>query len=240
MAEQNTGNAGGGAEKKPDGETYDVIEPSLPPRPAPVINAPKLLSEFDEDADFDHDPAVKAAQGKVKIGPPLIVGEDDEDAFVKPGLGDERVWAIAGVVLMVGAIAGVLMHAPNNSAWRAILVVAQCFVHAATGVAAVGATASLSQLPLGKVDLAAARMFAIVAWFQLVFNLSLQVSTTKIDEIVVAGLVYLLALRVLFRRPNDQTVIIAGFHFLGWLAVFLLGQLYAMANQPGPVTAGGG
>lgn len=245
MAEQNSGKqgdgAGDGAAKKPDGETYEVIEPALPPREAPVVSAPRLLSGFDEDADFDHDPAVAAAKGKVKVGPPLIVGEDDDEAFVKPGLGDERVWAIAGVVLMIGAVIGAIVHAPSNAAWRAILVAAQCFVHAATGVAAIGATASMGQVALGKVDLAAARMFAIVAFFQLLFNLSFQISETKIDEIVIAGVGYLVALRVLFRRPNDQTMIIAGFHFLGWLAVFLIGQLYALANQVAPAagTTGG-
>ncbi len=235
-----------GPEQKPpakagEPETYEVIEPpSAPAKPSASISAPKLLSDFDEDADFDHDPAVKAAQGKVKVGPPLIEGEDDDDVFVKPGLGDERLWAIVGVVLMIASVIATLVfknEAAGNTAWRAILVGAQCFVHAGTGVAAIGAAASLGQMRLGKVELAAARMFALVGLFQLIFHLNLPITNSKVEEIVLAGMAYLIGLRVLFRRPNDQTMIIAGFHFLGWLAVYLIGFLYAAANQPAVTTS---
>lgn len=227
---------GAGPPAAADPGTYEVIEPA----PAPAMVAPKtpapLLAGFDDDADFERDPEVEAAaRGGKKAAPrrgKTDTGSHDPHAFVKPGLGDERVWVIAGVVLMIAAVIAVLVNAPANSAWRALLVAAQCLVHAATGVAAIGATASIVQAPLGKVDLAAARMFAIVGLFQLVFNLNLHLMGSKLDEIVVAASAYVLALWLLFRRPVDQTMVIAGFHFLGWLAVFVIGQLYAMAAQP--------
>lgn len=248
MNDPNDTNSGGGGKPAGDGgpsgaDSYEVIEPEPrketrvgDPIGSSVVGAPKLLRDFDEDADFDHDPEVAAASAGKRKPPTLI--EVEEESLVKPGLGDERVWAIVGVVLMIGAVICVLVNEETNTAWRSLLVVAQCFVQSATGVAALGAAASLGQIAIGKLDLAAARMFAMVAMFQLIFHLSLQVSSGKFDEIVVASLAYVLGLWVLFRRPIDQTMLIAGFHFLGWFVVFVMGQLYAQATAVHPAAGG--
>jgi hypothetical protein len=233
-------------------ETYDVLDPvPVPPRseakspPKAEIKAPALLSDFDEDADFDRDPDVErarrggsppAASKPPKARGPrgvLLASSDvDEEPFVKLGLGDERALTIAGVVLMIAAIIAVLINAPNNALARALLVAFQCMVHAATGLAAVGAAATMLGRPLGPPELAAARMFAVVGLFQFIVNLNLMLLTSRVDEIIVAALAYIISVWVLFRRPIDQILVVGGFHFLGWLAVFVTGQLYIWAQLP--------
>lgn len=228
--------------------------PSVTPRPGrPVVEKPGLLSDFDEDADFDRDPELERARrgegrgsgstpsASYRGGKKLFGRQIDEDLepFVKPGLGDERVMAIAGLVLLVAAIITVLINAPVNSIARALLVTFQCFVHTATGLAAVGAATAMLGRPLGSTELASARMFAAVGLFQFLVNLNLMLLTNRVDEIIVAALAYVLALWLLFRRPIDQILVIAGFHFLGWLAVFITGQLYIWASHPAATVAPG-
>jgi hypothetical protein len=235
-------------------ETYDVLDPvPAVPRseakspPKAEIKAPALLSDFDEDADFDRDPDVERARrggsgaAATANKPPKARGprgvlfaspDVDEEPFVKPGLGDERALTIAGVVLMIAAIVAVLINAPNNSLARALLVAFQCMVHAATGLAAVGAAATMLGRPLGPPELAAARMFAAVGLFQFIVNLNLMLLSSRVDEIIVAALAYIISVWVLFRRPIDQILVVGGFHFLGWLAVFVTGQLYIWAQLP--------
>lgn len=254
----------GVVEPEPRPSTASVLNPLniAPPgargaAPAPqrsgraVVEKPGLLSGFDEDADFERDPELERARRggssssavSRSTGPrrKLFGREIDEDLepFVKPGLGDERVMAIAGVVLLVAAIITVLINAPVNLIARALLVTFQCFVHTATGLAAVGAATAMLGRPLGSAELAVARMFAAVGLFQFLVNLNLMLLSSRVDEIVVAALAYVLALWLLFRRPIDQILVIAGFHFLGWLAVFITGQLYIWAANPAvPVAPG--
>lgn len=224
----------------PEPAAYDLIaeDPKPAGTPAPALKVPSLLKDFDEDADFERDPDVERAKsGKPTRSTPTLLAPGEEP-IVKPGLGDEKVMAIAGAVLLIGAVIAVFIRDPGNTPARALLVAFQCVLHAGTGLAALAAAAAMLGKPLGHPDLGAARMFVAVGIFQIIANINVLFPGTRADELALGAAAYFGAVWLLFRRPPDQTAIIAGFHFLGWLAVFLTGQLYAWANRPIPTPAG--
>ncbi len=79
MSDSNPPNPSSGSsppgDPAPKNDTYDVVEPEPSPSTrSPIAEsvtaAPRLLNDFDEDADFDHDPEVEAARKRARSTAP--------------------------------------------------------------------------------------------------------------------------------------------------------------------------
>src|SRR5262245_17275487 len=220
------------------------VPPPASAGPKPKIEAPGLLDDFEEDADFSADPELDLAVGRkptvvTSVGAPA----PEVPPFVKPGLGEARHWAIVGAVLLVAAmIATAVTAVPGTGAGqiglRILLTVYSTLVSAGTGVVAVYIAARLLEQPLGNVELAAARMFTAVSAFVLVQSLSLRLTGVDwIDNtinLVLATAAYLGTIAATFRIwDRIALAYIAGSHMLLWL-VMLVGMALSAAIRPPP------
>jgi hypothetical protein len=212
--------------------------------PAPVqpkgkIEAPKLLDGFEEDADFDKDPELD----RVVLGKPVTLAEPPAkpalEDFVLPGLGNAKVWAVVGVVLLVAAmIATGMQTAPSaqQRLLRVLLVLYNTLLHTGTGVVAVFIAATLLTKRLGPFELAASRMFAAVGAFALVMSLRLSLFGIQwLDNVVVlilasGGYVLLVASTFNLWKKHPLAYVI-GSHFFLWLIV-AIGMLLSQAIVP--------
>jgi hypothetical protein len=196
------------------------------------IEAPGLLSDFEEDADFDRDPELE----RVIAGPPREVEpverRDTREEFIKPGFGDAKAWAIAGVVLLVAAMIATGINAPSRSVARVLLALYNVLLHTGTGVVALFVAAVLSERRLGSFELAASRMFTAVAAFMLIFSLHLNLfgegyEDWKVEELALALLAYGLIVSTSFGLWNWRPLVyVIGSHFVLWLTVYV-GMLLA-------------
>jgi hypothetical protein len=174
------------------------------------------------------------------VGEAAEVAEGD---FAKPGLGNAQVTAGIGLGLTAAAmiVAGVTS---NEKVVANVLVTGyQALLHAGTGLFAVALTAHLVERRVGLFELAAARMLVATAALLLVFLIPMPLTNTKGEEVVAAGLVYLLVVFLYFRRTVRETGIIAGLHFALWLIVWLGARLEVWstaAGAAGAATGGGG
>jgi hypothetical protein len=169
--------------KKPDPYELAPEAPSAAPTPA-NLNKPPLLDDFEEDADFSKDPEVEAAlKGKPVKARVAAEGEAGAvepagEPFVKPGFGDERVWGLVGAVLLVATLiaeAVTTRHGTLPTVATVLLMLYKVLVHTATGVIAVWVAAVLSDQRLGRMELAAGRMFAAVAALALFFSVRISI-----------------------------------------------------------------
>lgn len=217
--------------------------PPEPAKPQPRIDAPRLLDEFDDDVDLTADPEVDLAVGR----PPTrtVAAAPVEDArpeFVQPGLGEPRHWAIAGGVLLLGAMIASGVNAPygvgaTQVALRVLLTLYNTLVSAGTGVVALFIAARLLEQRFGSIELAAGRMFAAVGAFMLITNLEVRITGVRgIDQtvlLILAAAAYLLIVAWSFKIWNRVTLTyIAGSHMLLWL-VMLVGMSLSAAIKPG-------
>lgn len=210
--------------------------PSAGPQPKAKLDAPALLADFPEDADFDRDPVreavvrgprVEHAAQTTTLGPPLVGST----------LGGPQVWAIVGGLLLVSALVATAINAPNRAVIRVLLVLYNTLLHTGTGVAALTLAAMLLQRRLGPVEAAAARMFAAVSAFVLVAALpttlfGVRWADVSLGLILAAG-VYVLAVASLFglwRRLPLAYVVLA--HAILWLIVQVGVELAARVAAP--------
>jgi hypothetical protein len=248
--------------KEPGKETYGVepgehppaprsrplVDVPLPPPASPVspkgkIVAPELLSGFEEDADFDKDPELeRVIMGKaVKPAEPVQPPDQPREDFVQPGLGNAKVWAIVGVVLLVAAMIATGAQgqiSPGQRLLRVLLTLYGTLVHTGTGVVAVFVAARLLGKQLGNFELAAARMFAAVGAFALMISLQFSLSgVVWLDHLVVLILAagsYVLLVASTFNLWNrDPLGYVIGSHFFLWLIV-AVGMLLSQAIKPLP------
>lgn len=214
---------------------------------------PKLLDAFDDDADFSKDPEVDAARSKrtpdAPFKPTLMskltskAGKPDPAAdaepaepFITPALGPAKLWLVLGAVLLVGAVVASSIHAARPFV-AALLTIYNALLHTATGVGAIVVAATLARKQIGPLDLGAARMFAAVAAFLLVFNLNIQlVGTAKWEETILASLAYLGVLGLTFRQTREVHATLVISHFFLWLIIQLGSQL-AVWSAANPVPA---
>lgn len=211
--------------------------------PKPRIEAPKLLDDFEEDADFTADPEVDMAVGRAPKRAMAAAPEAPAvPEFVKPGFGEPKHWAIAGGVLLVAAMiaAGVTSQGAGAGqvALRIVLTVYDSLLSTGTGVVAVFIAARLLEERFGNVELAAGRMFAAVNAFLFIFNLSLRLTGVSfIDETVVlllAAAAYGLIVAWTFKLWSViPLAYVAGSHVLLWL-VILLGMMLSQMVKPIP------
>lgn len=217
---------------------------------AETYKPPPLLQGFDETTDFTKDPEVERAM-KAQAGPrekadraarrdpsqrpardpaaaQPAVGQSApvaEGDFAKPGLGNAQI--TAGIGLGLTAAAMIVSGITSNEKVAANVLVTgyQALLHAGTGLFAVALTAHIVERRVGQFELAAARMLVATAALLLVFLIPMPLTATKAEEVIAAGLVYLLIVFLYFRRTVRETGIIAGLHFALWLIVWLGARL---------------
>ena len=232
-------------------DPYPIDEPVRPPSgtaPAPQakIEKPGLMDGFEEDADFTKDPELD----RVVLGQPprpavIVAAEraDDRPEFVTPAWPwEEKFWLAAGAALLLGALiaSGVnVLHAAGAEVTAqkrvlgVLLTLYNTALHTGTGVAAIFLAAMMMGQRVGKVETAAARMFAAVAGFEFMYNLKFTITTGKTEEAVLAALAYLIVVATTFRLfRRDPVLYVVGFHFAIWLVV-QVGMLLSAAASKG-------
>jgi hypothetical protein len=202
-----------------------VVERAGEPR---TVGDESLLKDFDEDTDFDAAPTL---QSPPKAASPEVA-PDPGPAFVKPGMGTPEVIAWVGLGLTIAAtIAGGVTAPSRDRAWYAqcILVAYLTALHAVTGIAAVQSAAAVLGFRFGSLPLAAARMLAAVAAFQLVFHLGGPLATWSLYA-PLAVLTYVGVTWALFRWTRDQLILVISLHGGLWLAIYLAAVLWQWAK----------
>jgi len=250
MADE-TGEAGATGERRAEDTAkaavptpYDIAPEPARQRPVPPpAPGDRLLDAFDDDADLERDPEVERALrgGGGPVAP--VPASPPVDAFVKPGMGDAKAVALvaAGVLLAAVIVAGV--NAPvvdGKSPWIAVAAktLYLSLVHTLTGVGAVALAAKLAEKPLGRLDLAAARMLAAVSILQLIIHLNIPIPG-RFDEPLLAAGAYWVTVQALFRLRSLPALHIAAFHALFWFALWMAMLLHAwsvVAPAAGPAT----
>jgi hypothetical protein len=172
--------------------------------------------------------------GTVEVAPPAPETKSSENDFVQAGKLTPKTLAIVGGVLTAGAMVSTGVFGPNHTFWlvvgNVLLTLYLIVVNTATGVGAVAVAARMNSQPLGRLDYAAASMFAAFAMFQAAINtrpsLGYQVLTGGVPFVVGAGL-YFGAVMLLFKKDRRTAMMIAAAHFILWILL-----------QLGPVLAG--
>ncbi|MBL8759419.1 MAG: zinc ribbon domain-containing protein [Phycisphaerae bacterium] len=189
--------------------------------------------------------------------------------FAAPGRLDSLALTIIGALLLGAAmfVAGWFAPSGSSAGARAALVgrvALQTLVHTGTGVLAVVGAAFLVKNRLGRIDLAAARMFVCVSAFFSVVGLRyelegawevVQWGTELVKWVGAMGLYWLLALGLFWKPPRSINTL-AGLHFVlfastgmligldGWLARAAMSQSASGARpvpaQVSPAATPGG
>jgi hypothetical protein len=226
-----------------------AARPAGPPTPAPgapkpKISAPKLLDDFEEDADFTEDPEVDLAVGRVPKRAVAAAAPEEPLApeFVKPGPLGAKHWAIAGTVLLVAAMIAAGVNAPygvgaGQIALRVLLTLYDTLLSTGTGVVAIFIAARLLEERFGNVELAAGRMYTAVAAYMLIYNLQVRLfGANWLDSslvLLLAAAAYLLIVAWSFRLwTMIPLAYVAGSHLLLWL-VMLVGMALSAMIRPG-------
>jgi hypothetical protein len=204
------------------------------------LEGPGFLSEFPEEADFDRDPELeRAVAGPVRPAPRAEAREESVgEVFVRGGVAEARIWAIAGAVLLAGAMIATLVNADDRHVPRILLTLYNTLLHTGTGVVALFAAALFTERRLGSFELAAARMFTAVAAFSLIFSLHTNFigegwEHWKGEELVLATTAYILLVAAAFRLWNWQVLLyVVGSHFFLWLIVHVGMLLAAYVRSP--------
>lgn len=223
-----------------DPKPYDIDPASEKPAPKPRIDEPGLLSGFDEEADFDKDPELERAITKDRrrvVRPEPAGALPPHEDFVKPGFGTPVHWLAGGAVVLVAALVATGINAPDKVFFRVLLRLYQVLLHTGTGVVACYVAAALLRQIVGRVDLAAARMFAAVACFALVASLNIRLAghgfVDNSVRIALAGLAYGLVVAGSFRLWRREPLgYVVGVHFALWLVVQLALELSAAVAAP--------
>ncbi|MEZ6242814.1 MAG: hypothetical protein R3B57_07195 [Phycisphaerales bacterium] len=210
------------APRAPDDELelipLDEPEEIAPPTPAPS-------HRFDEP----HAAPKPAPKSGPKSAPKTKDAPKEKPAspLVRPGLGGPKAALIAGVVLLVGAmvaaairISGLQGSSFSDSTLAVFYVLYMTLLHTMTGFAALLIAAKVAGRELGKAELGAARMFAAVAAFALVANLTIPIPT-RLDELFLAAVAYTLVVWGWNRLPRVELGIVVTSHALLLIAVAL-------------------
>ena len=107
---------------------------------------------------------------------------------------------------------------------RSILIVLESATSLGTGLVAIWCAAWLLKRPLGRVDLAASRLFVVVTAFLMVFNVSIPIPFLAIGiilKVLAACAVYWLAVLLLIGRDARTTRYIAIGHAAATLTMFV-------------------
>lgn len=217
----------------------------VPATPKGALDRPGLLTDFDEDADFDRDPEVERARksggrAEVPVGRPVqsgsagggttleatTPGRPDSNEFgqriVTPGRGTLKTILIIGATLAcAAALAAGINAAPGRNPFLvALSMFFDIALHTITGVGAVGLAAAMLGKLLRHTELAGARMLIATALFALGFQLDFQ-SWAHSLGILIASVLYFLSVWLLFKLKAQETLVVAAFHFALWILFYL-------------------
>lgn len=219
---------------------YDVIEPTRAEGASPSpsakgkarIDAPGLIDDFDEDADFSEESVFdearrKEAAAKAALDDTVADGEGDEGWEVfRPGrsaapfvqakgrvtLPGVKVPAIAGGVLLLIAVALAFARVQNGAIYAALSVLYLGLMHSITGVGAVVIGALDAKARFGSFAVAWARMLVAVAIMLVTINVPLD-GSARLLLAPIGACVYALAIYLLFRWTWRNVGIVAAAHF---------------------------
>jgi hypothetical protein len=184
-----------------------------------------LTDDFDEDADFDHDPAMPKAPAPPAPRPKA-------DVFVRPGMGNAQVVGTLGVVAAV--LATVLAASLGQGPWYKAVVISlyETGVQTLAGVVAVLFAARMVEKPLGSPELAAARMLLAVATARAILPLSFGVPGTGrfLEGLAVLG-VYVALTWALFRLPRPAWFVMVAGHAILVVALWLGSSIEVWAGS---------
>lgn len=218
-----------------------------PHEPKGKLDAPGLISDFDDDADFSRDPEVEASLQRKPLGSnndksapkpkftmslPGVPGVDAVP-MVRAGVIDVKWGAIVGWALVVAG--GVAAAFTTPSAWYAgfLASVLGCVLHTITGLGAVGIAGYFLERPIGRVDLAATRVLAAVGAFSLLFHINTTV-LGHVDETALAIVAYVSAILLFFRVHGGEALLIAVTHAALWGFVAAANWVSSWASTPVP------
>ncbi len=206
-----------------DLEPVGEAAPEPDPDPKPEI-APEPQPEADVVPEVVE---VRITESSSKAPPKQAEGSDP---LVRPGMGGAKLALGLGVVLLLGALvaSGIRAGGIEGSGARVVaLAVAvtlyTSLLHTGTGVAAVMVAARIERRPTGALELAAARMLAAVATFQLVYHLPALIPGTVglVFSAILGVLAYSAAVWALFRLSRLELGVVVSGHVLLLIAVEL-------------------
>lgn len=219
---------------------------SVPSAPAPKpgsaapnasLNAPGLLADFDEDADFSEPAPIDPRAGErrspdvTSLLPPIVT-----DASIIPVLGNPKILGvIGGVLLLLAVIITGVCTTSTRPLIQSLITLYEGLVHTGTGVVAVLVAARFAERRVNRVDLIAPRVLVLVALFLGVYNLNIPIPT-KLEEFLLACGIYYLGLLLVFRLPRFELGLISGTHFCLFV-LMKLGSLMYEVSKAAPTVA---
>lgn len=213
---------------KPDATPYELEPdaPKPPPKKAekqPELNAPGLIDDFDEDADFDTPDPTPAV---VRPAPPAAEPASDKPPFVRPGKLPIKVVLIAAAVVTITSI--VLSVRASGAPWYAEILysIYVILLHSIAGVVAVTFASWVAERDVGHPEVAFVRMVAAVAAVRGIFALDIPIpGTGVVDELVLAVGAYCLLVGILFKLSKRDWQIVVATHFILSLLLMMGGQI---------------
>lgn len=221
---------------------YEIDRPSEPPSVPPPPSEPKL-SLLDDDPEQPcpacGKPLAPGAVVCMVCGYDMLrgaksrttLGEEEKPPEVEPIVREKGMKGppamVFGVVLLLAAIVlGWWFMKPDTTFGtkldRSLLIILESATSVGTGLVAVWCAAWLLKRPLGKVDLAAARLFVAVTAFLMVFSVSIPIPYLGVViKVGAACAVYWLAVLVLIGRDERTTRYIAIGHAAATLTLFV-------------------
>ncbi|QOJ01733.1 MAG: hypothetical protein HRU70_15110 [Phycisphaeraceae bacterium] len=176
-----------------------------------------------EPAETDHAPRTPHAPPPSLPAPPTTASHDAPDVFVTPGRGNAQTIAVAGaIVTLLALVASGAFASGTVWYWAILQTLHQTILYTFAGIIAVLVAAALAERPMGRLDLASARMLLAVACFQLLSSVKLQLSG-RVAEVLIASAAYLIAVAILFKPARNRYLAIVCFHFI-LVVLFMLGS----------------
>lgn len=225
---------------KPEPAHYE-LEPDAPkPEPKkPELNAPGLIDDFDEDADFDNPGSAPAGARPAPAAPEPA---SSTPPFVRPGkLPIKAVLVAAGVVSIASVV---LCVRASGAPWYAEILysIYVILLHSLAGLVAVIFAAWIAERDVGHPEVAFARMVVAVAAVRGLFALDIPIpGTGVVDELVLAVGAYCLIVGILFKPSKRDWQIIIATHFILSLLLMMGGQIEAwhasVTPKPPPTPA---
>ncbi|MDQ7014215.1 MAG: hypothetical protein Q9O74_10000 [Planctomycetota bacterium] len=207
--------------------------------PGPAnLDAPGLLDDFDEDADFESDPEVERVVKGIPVENAGSTAAAHRKSVFKPTgepLCKSSAWKVpgtigAGVTVLAAVLAGVYAE---HSVWAYVLITLYWAVlHTAIGLGALVLSSLLLGRRVGSFEGAAARMLLAVSLFLVVYSLKIPITGGKLEEVILAAAVYFGGLVVAFRLAPRDAGVIGAAHF-GVALLLVLGGLLQGAISSG-------
>ncbi len=226
--------------QEPAQPTKNPTASSSGPGPA-NLDAPGLLDDFDEDADFESDPEVERVVKGIPVENAGSTAAAHRKSVFKPTgepLCKSSAWKVpgtigAGVIVLAAVLAGVYAE---HSVWAYVLITLYWAVlHTATGLGALVLSSLLLGRRVGSFEGAAARMLLAVSLFLVVYSLNLDIiNSGKLEEVILATAAYFGGLVVAFRLAPRDAAVIGAAHF-GVALLLVLGGLLQGAISSGAV-----